>query len=50
MKHNFILNKIGKNTYQVDVEPELPDEVEILQVILAGLVVGARVRLELDVG
>ena len=36
--------------YQIDIKPELPDEVKILQVIFAGFVVGAGVRLQLDVG
>jgi hypothetical protein len=36
--------------YQIDIEPKLSDEVEILQVILSRLVVGAGVRLELNVG
>ena len=36
--------------YQIDIKPELPDEVEILQVIFAGFVVGAGVRLQFDVG
>ena len=36
--------------YQIDIKPELPDEVEILQVVFAGFVVGAGVRLQLDVG
>ena len=31
---------------QVDVQHELPDEVEVLQVVLAGFVVGARVGLQ----
>jgi len=45
-----VMSDARKGNYQVDVEPELPDEVEILQVVLARLVIGARVRLELDVG